>query len=87
MHFAATHVLPRIVPLLRRVMNPNIHTIGESGDALARMLTDPALAGTTGRYFEGRREIRSSEESYDEDRAEELWHASEALTASVRPRS
>jgi NAD(P)-dependent dehydrogenase (short-subunit alcohol dehydrogenase family) len=82
MHFAASHVLPRIVPLLRRVMNPNIHTIRESGDALARMLTDPALAGTTGRYFEGRREIRSSDESYDEARAERLWHASEALTAS-----
>jgi NAD(P)-dependent dehydrogenase (short-subunit alcohol dehydrogenase family) len=83
MHFAATHVLPRIIPLLRRVMNPNIHTAKESGDALARMLTDPALAGTTGRYFEGRREIRSSEESYDEDRAEQLWQASEALTGSA----
>ena len=83
MHFAATHVLPRIIPLLRRVMNPNIHTIKESGDALARMLTDPALAGTTGRYFEGRREIQSSDESYDEKRAEELWQASEALTTSA----
>jgi hypothetical protein len=62
-------------------MNPNIHTSRESGDALARMLTDPALAGATGKYFEGRREIRSSDESYDENRAEQLWHASEALTA------
>jgi NAD(P)-dependent dehydrogenase (short-subunit alcohol dehydrogenase family) len=83
MHFAASHVLPRIIPLLRRVMNPNIHTVRESGDALARLLTDPALAGTTGRYFEGRREIRSSDESYDEKRAEELWQASEALTTSA----
>ena len=47
-------------------------------------LADSALAGTTGRYFEGRREIRSSEESYDEDRAEQLWQASEALTGSAR---
>jgi NAD(P)-dependent dehydrogenase (short-subunit alcohol dehydrogenase family) len=83
MHFAASHVLPHVIPLLRRVMNPNIHTIRESGDALARLLTDPALAGTTGRYFEGRREIRSSDESYDEKRSEELWRASEALTASA----
>jgi hypothetical protein len=82
MHFAATHVLPRIIPLLRRATNPNVHTVSESGDALAELLTDPALAGTTGRYFEGRREIRSSDESYDEKRAEELWHASEALTTS-----
>jgi NAD(P)-dependent dehydrogenase (short-subunit alcohol dehydrogenase family) len=83
MHFAATHVLPHIIPLLRHVMNPNIHTVKDSGDALARLLTDPALAGTTGRYFEGRREIRSSDESYDDNRAEELWHASETLTTSA----
>jgi hypothetical protein len=47
----------------------------------AWLLTDPAPAGTTGRYFEGRREIRSSDESYEEKRAEELWKASETLTA------
>ena len=81
--FAATHVLPHMIPLLRRVMNPNVHTVQESGDALARLLTDPALAGTTGRYFEGRREVRSSDESYDENRAEALWRTSEALTASA----
>ncbi len=79
--FADTHVLPRILPLLRRVMNPHVHTVKESGGALARLLTDPALAGTTGRYFEGREETRSSSESYDESRAEELWRVSEALTA------
>jgi NAD(P)-dependent dehydrogenase (short-subunit alcohol dehydrogenase family) len=79
--FADTHVLPRILPLLRRVMNPHVHTVADSGGALARLLTDPALADTTGRYFEGREETRSSSESYDESRAEELWRVSEALTA------
>jgi AMP-binding enzyme len=79
--FADTHVLPRILPLLRLVMNPHVHTVEDSGGALARLLTDPALAGTTGRYFEGREEARSSSESYDESRAEELWRVSEALTA------
>lgn len=81
--FADTHLLPRILPLLRRVMNPHVHTVEDSGGALARLLTDPALAGATGQYFEGREEARSSSESYDESRAEELWHASEALTAPV----
>jgi hypothetical protein len=60
---------------------PKIHTVEESADALARLLTDPALASTTGKYFEGRQEIRSSDESYDQSRAEELWLASETLTA------
>jgi NAD(P)-dependent dehydrogenase (short-subunit alcohol dehydrogenase family) len=81
LRFANAHVLPRIIPFVRRVHIPNIHTVGESADALAQLLTDPALGGTTGRYFEGRREIRSSDESYDENRAEELWKVSETLTA------
>jgi NAD(P)-dependent dehydrogenase (short-subunit alcohol dehydrogenase family) len=79
--FVANHVLPHAIPLLRRVYSPNVHTVQESGDALARLVTDPELAATTGRYFEGRRQIRSSNESYNDERAEELWNASVALTA------
>ena len=60
---------------------PNIHTVEESAGPLAQLLTDPALAGTTGRYFECLLQIRSSDESYDENRADELWKASETLTA------
>jgi hypothetical protein len=81
LRFANAHVLPHSIPFVRRVRMPNIHTVEESGGALAWLLTDPALAGTTGKYFEGRREIRSSDESYDEKRAEEPWRASEILTA------
>ncbi len=73
-------VLPRVIPLLRRLVAPNIHTANESGAALARLILDPALAATNGRYFEGLREIRSSDDSYDETRADELWRASAALT-------
>jgi NAD(P)-dependent dehydrogenase (short-subunit alcohol dehydrogenase family) len=82
LRFANAHVLPHIIPLARRLHMPNIHTVNESGDSLARLLTDPALAHTTGKYFEGRQEIRSSEESYDQARGEELWRESETLTAS-----
>jgi NAD(P)-dependent dehydrogenase (short-subunit alcohol dehydrogenase family) len=81
LRLANAHVLPHLIPLVRRTRIPNIHTVGESAGALAWLLTDPALAGTTGRYFEGRQEIRSSGESYDENRAEELWEASQTLTA------
>jgi hypothetical protein len=45
-------------------------------------VTDPELKTTTGRYFEGRRQIRSSDESYDDERAVELWNASVTLTAA-----
>jgi hypothetical protein len=62
------------------VYSPNIHTPQESGGALALLVTDPELAAITGGYFEGRRQIRSSDESYSDERAEELWNASLALT-------
>jgi NAD(P)-dependent dehydrogenase (short-subunit alcohol dehydrogenase family) len=81
LRFANAHILPHIIPLVRRTRMPHIHTVEESAGALARLLTDPALTGTTGKYFEGRQQIRSSDESYDENRAEELWQASETLTA------
>lgn len=70
------------ITLLRRLFSPNVHTAQESGDALARLVTDPELATTTGRYFEGRRQIRSSDESYNDERAAELWNASVTLTAA-----
>src|SRR5580700_4372979 len=72
------------IQLFRRLFSPNVHTAQESGSALARLVTDPELNTTTGQYFEGRRQIRSSEESYDNERAEELWNASMALTAIAR---
>jgi NAD(P)-dependent dehydrogenase (short-subunit alcohol dehydrogenase family) len=78
--FAWHHILPRLIPLLRLIALKNIHTPEESGAALARLIADPALASTSGRYFEGLREIRSSVASYDKDRAEELWRDSGPLT-------
>jgi NAD(P)-dependent dehydrogenase (short-subunit alcohol dehydrogenase family) len=73
-------VMPRVIPLLRLLMTKNIHTPEASGAALARLITDPALASTNGKYFEGLNEIRSSVESYDAGRAAELWESSAALT-------
>lgn len=77
------HVMPRIIPLLRLAISPNIHTADESGAALARLAAGAELAGVNGKYFEGRKEIRSSDESYDKGRADELWDASLRLTGVV----
>ena len=77
------HIMPRLIPLLRLVVLKNIHTPEESGMALARLIVDPALASTSGRYFEGQREIPSSVESHLEGRAEELWRDSAILTKFV----
>ena len=79
--FVARRLLPRAIPLLRQsYRNPNVHTVVESGRAMARLMADPLLAGVSGKYYEEDREVRSSPESYDEGRAEELWQTSKTLT-------
>lgn len=70
--------LASLVPVLRRLGVP-FGTAESSGRALARMVTDPALEGASGKYFEIGREARSSEESYDREKARELWDASAEL--------
>jgi NAD(P)-dependent dehydrogenase (short-subunit alcohol dehydrogenase family) len=80
--FIARHVLPRLTWLLRRLMSPDINSATESGGALAWLATAPELAGTTGAYFDGRTQARSSEESYDTVRAEHLWSGSQRLTGT-----
>jgi hypothetical protein len=81
--FIAKHVLPHAQPLLRRFVTNNIHTAEESGAALAWLATDSKLADTSGKYFDGRRAIRSSDDSYDPARADELWEDSLTLTAQL----
>jgi NAD(P)-dependent dehydrogenase (short-subunit alcohol dehydrogenase family) len=69
-------------PLLRWSLRPfhvNIHSPVESGRALARLVLDPSLESVSGRYFEGLKEIRSSEDSYDKAKAAALWEQSAAL--------
>jgi NAD(P)-dependent dehydrogenase (short-subunit alcohol dehydrogenase family) len=66
-------VLPKVIPLLRLLISPNIHTPRESGEALARLAVGTDVEGVSGRYFEGKKEIPSSKDSYDEKKQEDLW--------------
>lgn len=83
--FVATRILPHLTWLLRRVMTPNINTAEAAGSALAWVATAPELSDITGTYFDGRRVTRSSAESYDTARAEELWADSLVLTGVAVP--
>jgi NAD(P)-dependent dehydrogenase (short-subunit alcohol dehydrogenase family) len=49
------------------------------GSDLARLILDPALETTTGKYFDGLEEVRSSSESYNLQEAAELWESSVEL--------
>jgi hypothetical protein len=42
-----------------------VETVEDAGAALAKLVSDPVLAKTTGRYFAGLQERRSSRASYD----------------------
>ncbi|KAK3617962.1 hypothetical protein LTR56_018444 [Elasticomyces elasticus] len=66
-------VLPRILPLLRSLISPNIHTPRESGQALARLAIGDDVAGVSGKYFEGMKAIKSSQDSYSTEKQNELW--------------
>ncbi|MEM8779481.1 MAG: dehydrogenase, partial [Cyanobacteria bacterium P01_G01_bin.49] len=63
-----------ILPIFR--LFPKINSIEQSGQALARLIEDPELEQVTGKYFSGLQMIRSSQESYDLDLAQQLWQKS-----------
>ncbi|KAF2163561.1 hypothetical protein M409DRAFT_37243 [Zasmidium cellare ATCC 36951] len=67
-------VLPRIIPLLRLILSPNIHTPQESGRNLARLAVSSEVEGVSGKYFEAGKSIDSSKDSYDESKQEDLWN-------------
>ncbi|PWY69692.1 hypothetical protein BO70DRAFT_374006 [Aspergillus heteromorphus CBS 117.55] len=65
------HVLPRIIPLLRLVLrSSNIQLPQVSGTALAYLATTEASSGV---YYEGRKQIKSSDVGCDAAKQEDLW--------------
>ena len=73
LRFMWNNVLPRILPVLRFLLYANIHTPEESGMALARLAVGSDVEGKSGAYFEGLKEIRSSDVTYDKSKQEDIW--------------
>lgn len=63
------------------VLGLRTYPVDRVGRALARLVTDPMLAGHSGRYFHVETETPSSIESRDMHAAKLLWEASERMTA------
>lgn len=61
-----------------------VHTPGQSGRALAALATSRDFDGITGKYFEGARQARSSELSYDVQNRKDLWRTSVELSGLTR---
>ncbi|EPE08558.1 dehydrogenase reductase [Ophiostoma piceae UAMH 11346] len=68
-----SRVLPNVLPVLRYLVSPNIHTAQESGENLARVAVGVEQQGVSGKYFEMRQPIASSTDSYDTAKQDDLW--------------
>jgi NAD(P)-dependent dehydrogenase (short-subunit alcohol dehydrogenase family) len=73
---AGSRVAWRFIMPVLTLLAPNVNRVTTSARNLARLVTDPALSHVTGRYFIGRNEARSSEQSYDQAVAARLWEVS-----------
>ena len=70
-----------LFPALRVL--PNVNSTRTSGRHLAALVNDARFDGVSGQYFEGLRPIKTSTDSYDRDKARDLWETSEALLSHV----
>jgi NAD(P)-dependent dehydrogenase (short-subunit alcohol dehydrogenase family) len=70
-----------VLPALRIL--PSVRSAKRSGRDLAALAADPLYAEVSGRYFDGGKQTRSSEDSYDAEKARDLWETSERLVAEA----
>lgn len=75
-----------VLPVLR--LFPGVGSVQTSGTLLAQLVSDPAFANQTGKYYyfrrpNDRREKPSSPESYDLAKARDLWGTSVRLIKKV----
>ena len=66
------------------LFHPNVHTAVQSGENLADLAYGKDHNTAKGNYFEGKKEIRSSEASYRKDFQDDLWETSLKLTG-IKP--
>jgi NAD(P)-dependent dehydrogenase (short-subunit alcohol dehydrogenase family) len=70
-----------LLPALRVL--PGVRSTRTSGRYLAALVTETRLDGVSGEYVDGLRPIRSSADSYDREKALDLWKTSERLVMQV----
>ncbi|MDO3409832.1 SDR family NAD(P)-dependent oxidoreductase [Saccharibacillus sp. CPCC 101409] len=75
LRFAWNYVMPAL-----RLFNSAVRSTKQSGGDLAELLLKHLPVEHSGTYWDGPRAIPSSDESYEEPRAKELWNWSSART-------
>ncbi|PAD39499.1 SDR family NAD(P)-dependent oxidoreductase [Terribacillus sp. 7520-G] len=67
-----------VLPIMR-FFRSSVRSTKQSGTDLANLILDNRYNSITGKYFDGPKEIPSSKESYDVNRAKELWNWSSSV--------
>ncbi|MFH9348950.1 hypothetical protein [Kitasatospora sp. NPDC017646] len=67
---------PRTVLAVLREIGYSIDSLEGGVTATHRLVTDPALDGVTGRYYDRTREARADHQAYDLRARAELWERS-----------
>ena len=75
LRFGLNSILPRFRSILK-LLGTTVNDVRTSGQAMARLVLDPELEYLSGKYFQGMEAIYSSKESYDQQKAAELWEFS-----------
>jgi NAD(P)-dependent dehydrogenase (short-subunit alcohol dehydrogenase family) len=63
----------------------SIDTLARGESATRRLVSDPALAGVTGRFYDRKTETRAHPAAYDPEVQEHLWKLSLDLTGTPDP--
>jgi len=71
--------LPAAYKAIGVLLMPFMTTPEKAAGGVAWAASAPELAGVTGAYLKGRKQVSSSKDSQDPDLARRLWEASEAL--------
>ena len=82
----ANPVLKMIIasPAFVKFMGSHYSTEGEAAQALGDLIIDAEYSGVSGKYFDGFKEIPSSIESRDENKARTVWEQSAKLAGLAR---
>jgi hypothetical protein len=71
-------------PAFVKFMGSHYSTEGEAAQALGGLISDAKYSGVSGKYFDGFKEIPSSIESRDENKARTVWEQSAKLAGLAR---
>ena len=73
----ATGIMPYLIKIAQRFV---AKTPEQGAETMVYLSSSPDVKGVTGKYWDNKKPIKSSDISYDRDQQKRLWEVSEAIT-------